>query len=186
MIHTVRGFSVVSEEVDAFLEYSCCFYDPTGVGNLISDSSAFSKSSLYICKFSVPVLLKASLKDFEYYLASMWNECNCMVIWILSLPFSETGMKTDLFQSCGHCLVFQICWHIECSTLTISSCRIWNSSTGIPSPPPALLIMMLPKTHLTSHFLGCPALSEWKQHCGYLGHEDLFCTVLLCILSTSP
>ena len=44
-------------------------------------------------------------------------------------------MKTDLFQSCGHCWVFQICWHIECSTFTASSFRIWNSSTGIPSPP---------------------------------------------------
>ena len=47
-------------------------------------------------------------------------------------------MKTDLFQSCGHCWVFQICWHIECSTFTASSSRIWNSSTGIPSPPLAM------------------------------------------------
>ena len=60
-------------------------------------------------------------------------------------------MKTDLFQSCGHCWVFQICWHIECSTFTASSLRIWNSSTGIPSPPLALFIVMLPKAHLTSH-----------------------------------
>ena len=56
-----------------------------------------------------------------------------------------------LFQSCGHCWVFQICWHIECSTLTASSFRIWNSSTGILSPPLALFIVMLPKAHLTSH-----------------------------------
>ena len=60
-------------------------------------------------------------------------------------------MKTDLFQSCGHCWVFQICWHIECSTFTASSFRIWNSSTGIPSPPLALFVMMLSKAHLTSH-----------------------------------
>ena len=60
-------------------------------------------------------------------------------------------MKTDIFQSCGHCWVFQICWHIECSTLTASSFRIWNSSTGIPSPPLALFIVMLSKAHLTSH-----------------------------------
>ena len=129
---------------------------------------------------------------FMYYWSLAWRILSITllaIVWYLkhslTLPFFGIGMKTDLFQSCGHCLVFQICWHIECSTLTISSCRIWNSSTGIPSPPPALLIMMLPKTHLTSHFLGCPALSEWKQHCGYLGHEDLFCTVLLCILTTS-
>ena len=60
-------------------------------------------------------------------------------------------MKTDLFQSCGHCWVFQICWHIECSTFTVSSFRIWNMSTGIPSPPLALFIVMLPKAQLTSH-----------------------------------
>ena len=51
----------------------------------------------------------------------------------------------------GHCWVFQVCWHIECSTLTVSSFRIWNSSAGIPSLPLALFIVMLPKTHLTSH-----------------------------------
>ena len=60
-------------------------------------------------------------------------------------------MKTDLFQSCGHCWVFQICWHIECSTFTASTFRIWNSSTGIPSPPLALFVAMLPKAHLTSY-----------------------------------
>ena len=60
-------------------------------------------------------------------------------------------MKTGIFQSCGHCWVFQICWHIECSSLTTSSFRIWNSLTGIPSHPLALFIVMLSKTHLTSH-----------------------------------
>ena len=60
-------------------------------------------------------------------------------------------MKTDLFQSCGHCWVFQICWHIECSTFIASSFRIWNSSTGILSPPLTLFLVMLPKAHLTSH-----------------------------------
>ena len=64
----------------------------------------------------------------------------------LALPFFGIGMKTDLFQSCGHCWVFQICWHIECRTF-----RIWNSSTGIPSPPLALFVVMLPKANLTSH-----------------------------------
>ena len=61
-------------------------------------------------------------------------------------------MKTDLFQSCGHCWVFQICRHIECSTLTTSFSRILNSSTGIPLPPLALFIVMLSKAHLTSHY----------------------------------
>ena len=69
----------------------------------------------------------------------------------LALPFFGIRIKTDLFQSCGHCWVFQIFWHAECSTLTASSFRIWNSSIGIPSPPLALFIVMLPKAHLTSH-----------------------------------
>ena len=58
-------------------------------------------------------------------------------------------MKIDLFQSCGHCWVFQICWHIKCNTLTASSFKIWNSSAGISSPPLALFLVMLPKAHLT-------------------------------------
>ena len=70
MIHTVKGFSVVNE-ADFFLEFSCFFYDPIDLGNFISGSLAFSKSSLYIWKFSVQGLWKPSLKDFEHYLASM-------------------------------------------------------------------------------------------------------------------
>ena len=60
-------------------------------------------------------------------------------------------MKTDLFQSWGHCCIFRICWHTECSTFAASSFRIWNSSTGIPALPLALFLVMLPKAHLTSH-----------------------------------
>ena len=70
--HTVKGFSIVSEaEVDVFLELSCFFYGPTDVGNLISGSSAFSKSSLNIWKFLVHILLKPRLGNFEHYFASM-------------------------------------------------------------------------------------------------------------------
>ena len=81
MIHTVKGFGIVNKaETDVFLELSYIFDDPTDVGNLISGSSAFSKSSLYILKFSVHILLKPSLKEFEHYLASMRNEYNCAVV----------------------------------------------------------------------------------------------------------
>ena len=72
VIHIVKGFSVVNEaEVDIFLEFSCFFYDPKDVGNLISGSSAFFKSSFNIWKFSVHVRLKPSLENFEHYFASM-------------------------------------------------------------------------------------------------------------------
>ena len=81
LIHTVKGFSVVNEaEVDVFLEFSCFFYDLADVDNLISGSSAFSKSSLNIWKFSVHVLLKLGLENFEHYFASMCDERNCVVI----------------------------------------------------------------------------------------------------------
>ena len=82
VIHIVKGFSIVnSTEVDVFLESFCFFYDPMDVGNLTSGSSTFSKSSLYIWKFSVHVLLKSSLKGFEHYCVIMWNEHNCVIVW---------------------------------------------------------------------------------------------------------
>ena len=82
VIYTVKGFSIVNEtEVDVFLEFFCFFCDPMDVGNLMSGSSAFSKSSLSIWKFSVHVLLKARLENNEHYFASLWNECNCVVLW---------------------------------------------------------------------------------------------------------
>ena len=82
VIHTVKGFSIVNEaEIDVFLEFSCFSYDPMDVGNLISGSSAFYKSSLYIWKFSVHVLLKSSLKDFEHHFANVWHELSFVVVW---------------------------------------------------------------------------------------------------------
>ena len=72
MIYTIKGFSIDNKaEVDVFLELSCFFYDPTDIGNFIPGSSAFSKSSFYIYKFLVHILLKPNLKDFEHYLAGM-------------------------------------------------------------------------------------------------------------------
>ena len=80
VIHTVKGFGIVQKtEIDVFLELSCFFDDPTDVGNLISGSSAFSKTNLNIRKFALHVLLKPGLENFEHYFASVWGECNCVV-----------------------------------------------------------------------------------------------------------
>ena len=90
---------------------------------------------------------------FTYWLEGFWALPCEHIKWAQlydSLPFFGIGMKTDLFQSCGPCWVFQFCCHTEYSTI-ISSFRIWNSSTGISSPPLALFVVMLPKAHLTSH-----------------------------------
>ena len=98
VIHTVKGFSIVSEaEVDIFLEFSCFFYDPTDVSNFISGASAFSKSSFNIWKLSAWRILSITLLACEMNTVVWQSEHS------LALPFFEIGMKTDLFQSCGHC-----------------------------------------------------------------------------------
>ena len=96
----------------------------------------------------------------------------------LTLPLFGIGMKIDLFQSCGHGWGFLICWHIECSTFTESSFRIWNSSTGIPSPPLPFFIVILPKARLTLH--SRMSGSSWVITPSWLsGSGRVFCIVLL-------
>ena len=81
MIHTVKGFGIVNKaEIDVFLELPCFLDDPADVGNLISASSAFSKTSLNIGNFTVHVLLKPGLENFEHYFSSMCDEWNCAVV----------------------------------------------------------------------------------------------------------
>ena len=123
------------------------------VGNFVSGSSAFSKSSLNIWKFMVHVLLKPGL-DFEHYFASLWDECNCAVVltlfgiaflwdWNENGPFPVLWPLLNFPNLLGHC--------VQHFHLLASSFRIWNSSAGIASLPPALFRMLLPKAHLTSH-----------------------------------
>ena len=82
VIHTVKGFSIVNEaETDVFLQSACFLHDPVNVGNLISASSAFSKTSLNMWKFRVHILLKSGLENFEHYFTSVWDEYNCAVVW---------------------------------------------------------------------------------------------------------
>ena len=135
VIHTVKGFGIVNKsKVDVFLELSCFFNDSANVGNLISGSSAFSKTSLNIWKFTVHALLKPGLENFEHYFASVWDEHNCAVIWtFFGIALFWDWNENWPFPVLGHWWVFQIRWHIECSTFTASSFGIWNSSTGIPS-----------------------------------------------------
>ena len=82
VVHIVKGFGIVNQaEIDVFLELSCFFDDPANVGNLISGSSVFSKTHLNIWKFTVHVLLKPGLENFEHYFTNVWDECNCVVVW---------------------------------------------------------------------------------------------------------
>ena len=156
MIHRVKDFSTVDEtEVDVFLEFPCFLYDPVNVGNLISDSSSFSKSCLDIWKFLVCIMPKPRCKILSMsLLAWVMSEMVWWLVHSVVLPFLGTGMRTDLFQSCGHYWVFQICWHTECNTLMASSFRALNSFTELPHLNSAL----------NSQWIHSQWIHIWIQH----------------------
>ena len=139
LIHTFKGFAIVNEgKLDVFLKLSCFMIQ-----------WMLAIWSLVPLPFLNPSWTSGNSR-FTFFWSLAWRilsitlwacEMNAIVWWCehsLALPFFGIGMETDLFQSCGHCWVFQICWFIECSTFTASSVRIWNSSTAIPSPPLAV------------------------------------------------
>ena len=101
IIHTVKVFGIMNKaDVHPFLEPPCFIDDPADAGHLISASSDFSKNSLNLWKFMVHVLLKHGWKKVWHYFTSVWDECNCALVWaFFALPFFGIGMKTDLFQS---------------------------------------------------------------------------------------
>ena len=161
LIHTVKGFHLANKaEVDFFWNSLAL--------SMIQQMLAIW--SLVPLPFLNPTWTSGS-SQFTYCWSLAWRILNITllvcemsaIVWYfehsLAMFFFGIGMKINLFQSCGHCWVFQIYWHIECSTFTASSFRIWNSSTGIPSPPLALFIVMLPKAPWL-HIPGCLALGE--------------------------
>ena len=155
------------------------------VGNLISSSSAFSKSSLNIWKIMVYILLKAILENFEHYMLACENECNCVVFWtFFGIDFLWDWNENWPFPDPWPLLTFSIYLPIDCSTVTALSFRIWNRSTGIPSLPLTLLVWMFPKAHLITHTK--MSGSRWVIRPLWLsGSWRSFCEVLLCILSSS-
>ena len=97
-----KGFSIVNE-ADVFLDFFCFFYNPMGIGNFISDSSAFFIQLEYL-EFLSSHTFEPSLENFEHYFASICNECNWAVVaHYLALPFSAIRMKADLYRFCAHC-----------------------------------------------------------------------------------
>ena len=150
MSHTAKSLSIVNEaEVDVFLK----------LWNSLVFSLIWWKLAIWPLvplPFLNPACTSGS-SQFMYYWSLAWRilsisllACEISaIVWyfehFLALPFFGIRMKTDLFQSCGHCWVSQICWHTECSSFTASSFRILNSSARIPSPPLALFVVMLPK-----------------------------------------
>ena len=137
VIHTVKGFHLANKAGVDFFWNSLAL-------SMIQQMLAIW--SLVPLPFLNPTWTSGS-SQFTYCWSLAWRILNITllvcemsaIVWYfehsLALFFFGIGMKINLFQSCGHCWVFQIYWHIECSTFTASSFRIWNSSTGIPSPP---------------------------------------------------
>ena len=152
MIHTDKGFSVVNEtEVDAFLESPCflCFQQMLAIWSVVPlpflNPACTSGSSWFTYHLSL------AWRILSFALLS-WNESNYMVVWTLfGTALLWNWNENWPFSILWPRLSFQICWHIECSTLTASSFRVWKSSSGIPSSPLALFVVMLSKVHLTSH-----------------------------------
>ena len=135
------------------MELSCFFDDLADIGNLISGSSAFSKTSLNIWKFTVHVLLKPGLENSEHYFTSVWDECNCTVVWALFfvIAFLCYWNENWPFPVLWPLLSFPNVLAYWVQHFHIIIFQDWNSSTWIPSPPLALFVVMLSKAHLTSH-----------------------------------
>ena len=125
VIHTIKGFGIVNKvEIGVFLELFCFFDDSVEVGNLISGSSAFSKSSLNIWKFTVHVLLKPSLENFEHYFTSVWDECNCVVVWAFCDHGTDLCYKWNFNKSLKGEIFFSdknndICTFFKCNKCSI-------------------------------------------------------------------
>ena len=144
VIHTVKGFGIVNEaEINVFLEPSCFFDDPANVGNLVSGSSAFSKTSLNTWKFTIHVLLKPVLENFEHHFTSVWNEYNCVVVWALFglvflrdwiKPYKNILKKEVLVKTC-EIQEFKHCFQVNCIPVStffffffdnvLWLCKIW-------------------------------------------------------------
>ena len=143
VIHVVKGFGIVNKaEVDVFLLLLFFRWSngwPADVGNLISGSSAFSKSSLNIWKFTVHILLKPGLENFEHYFTSLWDECNCVAV----LTFFGLAFLWDWNENWPFLVLWPLLSFPDLLAYWVQHFhrilfRIWNSSTGIPSPPLAL------------------------------------------------
>ena len=155
------------------------FYDPGDFGNLISGSSAFSKSSLCIWKFLVHILLKPSLKDFEHYFSSMWNECNCAAVW----TFFGIALLWDWNDNWPFPVLWPLlnfpnllaCYWVQ--HLKASSFRSWDSSAGISSPLLTFFVIMLPEAPCLSRRLSYTGRSGSVSapFPGVLVHTRFFC-----------
>ena len=155
------------------------------LGFSISGSSAFLKSSLNTWKFMVHIMVKPGLENFEHYFASMWDECSCMVVWkFFSIAFLCDWSENWPFPVLQPLLGFPSLLAYWVQHFHSIIFRIWNSSTGIPSPPLALFIVMLPRPTWL-HDPGCLAVGESSHTIMVVWVMKIFFCIVLCILATS-
>ena len=135
VIHKVKGYDIVNKaEIDIFMQLSCFFDNPVDVGNLISSSSAFSKTSLNIREFTVHLLLKPGLENSEHYFTSVWDECNFVVVWaFFGIGFLWDWNENWPFLLLWPLLSFPNLLAYQCNTFTASSSRIWINWNSITS-----------------------------------------------------
>ena len=153
--------------------------------NLISGFSAFSKTIFNIWKFTVHILLKPSLEYFKQYFASMWDECNCVEVWtFFGISFLWDWKENWPLPVLWPLLSFPNLVSYWVQAFKSKSFRIWNSLAGIPSPPPPLFIVMLPKDYLTLYSKMSDTRWVITPSC-LSGSLRSFFGIVFCILSTS-
>jgi len=157
VIYPVRSFGIVNKaEVGVFLELSCLFNDSMNVVNwplvpLPFLNPAWTSGHSH-WTFTVHVLLKPPLENFDHYFASIWDECDCVIVWtFFAIAFLWDWSENWPFPVLWPLLSFPNLLAYWVQHFIASSFRIWNSSAGIPSPRLALFAVMLPKVHLNSH-----------------------------------
>ena len=190
MIHTVKGFGIVNKaEIDVLLELSCFFHGPTDVGNLISGSSAFSKTSLNIREFTVHVLLKSGLENFEHYFTSMWDECNCAVVWAFfgiaflwnwneNWPFPVLCQELQVYHVKLSILQTSEYLYPEHSIVCSRGLKVYGWITNIFPKILGIRVLVL-------LFFSCPVVSDTLRPHG-LHHTRPPCDPLLLLPSSFP
>ena len=164
VIHRVKGFDVVSTvEVHVFLELFC-FFDYKWMLAIWSLVPLPFLNPAWTCRSSWFTYCWSLAWRILSITLLAWDECNCAVVWaFFGIAFLWDWNENWPFPVLWPLLSYPICWHIECITFTASSFRIWNTSTGILSPPLALFIVMLPKAHLTLHSgMSCHSRHSWN------------------------
>ena len=183
MIHTVKGFGIVNKaEIDVFLGHSCFFDDPADVAIWSLVSLHFLKTSLNIRKFTVHVLLKPGLENFEHYFTSIWDECNCAVVWAyfgIAFLWEKVEVVTDFLFGGSKIMVDNDCSHEIRRRLLLGRKAMTN--LDIQPVLKSRDITLLTKVHIVKAMVfpvvtyGCESWTVKKAECWRIDALELWC-----------